>query len=121
MEVAANSIANPKRILAIKFSSLGDIVLTISPLRKLKDIFPFAKIDFLVLNDYAPILEGNKYINRIIPLNRKASFIGLIKTGNWINNSNYDLVIDFHNSLRSKIIRFWIRKIPKRNTRKSWG
>jgi heptosyltransferase-2 len=118
MEIVANSIANPKRILAIKFSSLGDIVLTTSPLRKLKEIFPSTKIDFLTLNDYAPILEGNKYIDRIIPLNRKASFVELIKTGNWINNSNYDLVIDFHNSLRSKIIRYKIRNIPKRYLKK---
>jgi len=114
MAIAKNRIANPKRILVIKFSSIGDIVLTISPLKTLKNIFPSAKIDFLTLNDFAPILEGNKYIDRIIPSDRNTGFRQLIKTGRWINNSEYDLVIDFHNSLRSKIIRFWIRKIPKR-------
>jgi lipopolysaccharide heptosyltransferase II len=118
MAVVTNSIANPKRILVIKFSSIGDIVLTTSPLRTLKDIFPSAKIDFLTLNDFASILKGNKYINRIIPFNREASFVELIKTGNWINNSDYDLIIDFHNSLRSKIIRFIIRNIPKRYLKK---
>jgi ADP-heptose:LPS heptosyltransferase len=114
MVIAKNRIANPKRILVIKFSSIGDIVLTVSPLKTLKNIFPSARIDFLTLNDFAPILEGNKYIDRIIPFDRNVDFRQLIKTGKWINNSDYDLVIDFHNSLRSKIIRFWIRKIPKR-------
>ncbi|MCJ7801320.1 MAG: glycosyltransferase family 9 protein, partial [Candidatus Marinimicrobia bacterium] len=89
-------------------------VLTMSPLKTLKNIFPSARIDFLTLNDFAPILEGNKYIDRIILFDRNGGFRQLIKTGRWINNSTYDLVIDFHNSLRSKIIRFWVRKIPKR-------
>ncbi len=118
MAIEINRIANPKRILAIKFSSIGDIVLTISPLRTLKNIFPSVKIDFLTLNNYAPILEGNKYIDRIIPFDRNAGFVKLIKTGKWINNSDYDLVIDFHNSIRSKIIRFIIRNIPKRYLKK---
>ncbi|MCJ7801594.1 MAG: hypothetical protein MUP82_04470, partial [Candidatus Marinimicrobia bacterium] len=114
MAIVKNRIANPKRILVIKFSSIGDIVLTMSPLKTLKNIFPSARIDFLTLNDFAPILEGNKYIDRIIPFDRDAGFRQLIKTGRWINSSEYDLIIDFHNSLRSKIIRFWIRNIPKR-------
>ena len=114
MAIAKNRIANPKRILVIKFSSIGDIVLTMSPLKTLKNIFPSARIDFLTLNDFAPILEGNKYIDGIILFDRNGGFRQLIKTGKWINNSDYDLVIDFHNSLRSKIIRFWIKNIPKR-------
>lgn len=118
MAIATNKIANPKRILVIKFSSIGDVVLTMSPIITLKSIFPTVKIDILTLNDYAPILEGNKYIDRIIPYDRNTSFIELIKTGKWINKSDYDLVIDFHNSLRSKIIRIFIRKIQKYHLRK---
>lgn len=118
MAIVTNRIANPKRILVIKFSSIGDIVLTTSPLRTLKNIFPAAKIDFLTLKDFSPILEGINYIDKIISFNRNAGFLKLIKTGKWINNSDYDLVIDFHNSLRSKIIRFIIRKIPKRYLKK---
>ncbi len=67
---------------------------------------------------YAPILEGNKYINRIIPFNQDAGFRQLVKTGRWINNSDYDLIIDFHNSLRSKFVRIFIRKIQKYYLRK---
>jgi ADP-heptose:LPS heptosyltransferase len=114
MAVVTNKIVNPKRILVLKFSSIGDIVLTTSPLKSLKKIFPSTKIDFLTLNDYASILEGNNYVDRIIPFDRNAGFIKLIKTGIWINHSSYDLVIDFHNSLRSKIIRLCVRDIRKR-------
>jgi len=118
MAIAKNKIANPKRILVIKFSSIGDIVLTMSPIKTLKNLFPTAKIDFLTLDNFASILEGNKIIDRIIQFDKNAGLIKLIKTGKWINNSDYDLVIDFHNSLRSKIIRFMIRDIPKRYLKK---
>ena len=118
MAIAINRVVNPKRILAIKFSSIGDIVLTTSPLRTLKNIFPTSKIDFLTLNEYAPILEGNKYVDQIIPFDRNAGFVKLIKLGKWINKSDYDLIIDFHNSLRSKIIRLIIVNIPKRYLKK---
>ena len=113
MAIAISKIANPKRILAIKFSSIGDIVLTTSPIKSLKSHFPSAKIDFLTLQHFVPIIEGNKYIDTIIPFNKNARFSELIKIGKWINKSNYDLVIDFHNSLRSKIIRIFIQNIPK--------
>jgi len=113
MATATNKVANPQRILVIKFSSIGDIVLTMSPIISLKTIFPTVKIDILTLDDYTSILDGNKYIDRIIPFDRDAGFRQLVKTGRWINNSDYDLVIDFHNSLRSKIIRLFIRNIQK--------
>ena len=118
MATVANRIANPKRILVIKFSSIGDIVLTTSPLKTLRNIFPFAKIDFLTLSNFASILEGSQIIDKTIPFDKNAGFRQLIKTGKWINDSDYDLVIDFHNSLRSKIIRLVIRNIPKRYLKK---
>ena len=118
MAIAKNRIVAPNRILAIKFSSIGDIVLTTSPLRTLSHIFPSAKIDFLTLNNFAPILEGSKIIHKIIQFDKNTGFKGLIKTGKWINSSDYDLLIDFHNSLRSKIIRSIISNIPKRYLKK---
>lgn len=118
MAIEKNKIANPKRILAIKFSSIGDIVLTTSPIKTLKKTFPSAKIDFLTREDFVPLIEGNKYIDKVIPFNRDAGFFDLIKTGNWINNSSYDFVVDFHNSLRSSIILSRIRRIEKRKLKK---
>lgn len=118
MAIAQNKVATPKRILAIKFSSIGDIVLTTSPIKSLKSIFPSAKIDFLTREDFAPLVEGNKYLNTIIPFNREANLFQLVKTGKWINNTDYDLIIDFHNSLRSRIILSQIRRTPKRILKK---
>ena len=82
MAIVKNRIVDPNRILVIKFSSIGDIVLTTSPIKSLKLAFPGAKIDFLTLSSFAPILEGNSYIDNIIPFNRNAGLSQLIKLVN---------------------------------------
>lgn len=118
MAIEKNRIKNPRRILALKFSSIGDIVLTTSPIKTLKKIFPSSKIDLLTLSDFVPLVEGVDFIDNILYFNRDAGIFQLLKTGKWINKSNYDLVIDFHNSLRSKIIRAYLKDIPFRTLKK---
>jgi len=118
MAIAKSRIANPKNILAIKFSSIGDIVLTTSPLQSLQQTFPESNIDVLTLREFTPLLEGVSFVNKIIPFDRKANFPQLIKTGRWMNSSEYDLIIDFHNSLRSKIILSQVKRIPTRILKK---
>ena len=93
------------KILFIRFSSIGDIVLTTSPLRSLKKGIPNAQIHYLTLEEYAPLLEGNSSIDRLHVLVSSASVFKLISVGNYLNHCNFDVVVDMHDSLRSKIIR----------------
>lgn len=118
MAIGKNKIANPNNILAIKFSSIGDIVLTTSPIQSLKNAYPESNISILTLHEFAPLLEGVTFINNIIPFDRTTGFLSLVRTGKWINSSDYDLIVDFHNTLRSKIILSFVKKIQKRILRK---
>lgn len=95
---------DPQAILVLRFSSIGDIVLATSPLTTLRKRFPNARIDFMVLSHFAPLLENHPYIDRIININ-KASHISILKGIGDLANENYDLVVDLHNSLRTKLIR----------------
>ncbi|MBL0691172.1 MAG: glycosyltransferase family 9 protein [SAR324 cluster bacterium] len=96
------------RVLVIRFSSLGDVVLLSCLFRELKNIFPQAKIDFVTLAEFSEIHSLSPHINEIISWPRlhhiKSLWIlaGLLKI-----NKNYDLVIDAHKSTRSLII--WLR------------
>lgn len=107
-----------KKILVIRFSSIGDIIQCTSPLATLRKYFPDAKIIFLTLEDYVDLLDGNSFIDQVIALQKNAGLKGIIKTGNYLNRQGFDLVIDLHNSLRSKLIcqrmkRVEIRKLKK--------
>ncbi len=90
------------KILVIRLSSLGDILLATPVLRGLSKRFPFAKIDFLTKTQYAPLIDQNPYISRIIKL-EKGDLSELLSLRKMIR-SEYDLVVDLHRNLRTLIL-----------------
>lgn len=94
------------RILVIRLSSIGDIILTTPILKELKSKYPNIKIDFLVLENFQDSIKGSKYIDNLILFNKK-KHDGLKKMwafGKELKKNNYDLVLDLHSKIRSKII-----------------
>ena len=91
------------KILIIRFSSLGDVLLTTPVVRSIRKNYPSAEIHFLTKKQYAPIIKNNPNINKIIEYDSKnKKFINLIKI---ISKKQYDLIIDLH----SKLDSFWIK------------
>lgn len=104
-------MSDPRTILVQRLSSIGDIVQATSPLATIRKQFPEARIDFMTLSHFAPILENHPYINRIIKINKTEPVFTLRSLGNRIDEE-YDLVVDLHNSLRTQIMRRRIVKAP---------
>ncbi len=96
------------KILIIRFSSLGDIVLTSPLVRTLRSQFPFAQIDFLVKEEYADLVRFNPNLSSVIEM-RRGDWNELQSLLNRIQSERYDLIVDLHNSLRSRYIRFLSR------------
>lgn len=86
---------HPKKILVIRFSSIGDIVLCSPVFRLLKKHWN-AEIHWLTKPQYSFVNEHNPYIDRIITLDD--SFEQSLEK---IQQTNYDLVVDLHKNLRS--------------------
>ncbi len=95
----------PKAILVIRFSSIGDIVLATSPLKSIRSAFPGARIDFLTLDTFQDILLFHPNIERLLVLRKDASRKEVSDFARNLRTEKYDLVVDLHNSLRSKLIR----------------
>ena len=87
------------RLLIIRLSSLGDILLTTPVIRALKNKFPEAKIDFLLREEYEDTLKYNSYLNKTILLKRDYGSEELIAA---LKSSNYELIIDLQNNGRSR-------------------
>ncbi len=83
-----------KRVLIIRFSSIGDIVLCSPVLRNLKNKFPDLKIDVLTKKEFAFVWEGNPYIENIL------KWGDLEDTSIW-KQATYDVILDLHNNIRS--------------------
>ena len=89
------------KFLILRFSSIGDIILTTPVVRCLKLQYPEAEIHYATKKSYKTLLENNPYIDKIFVLEN-----GLNKLTQSLQSENYDFVIDLHNNLRTSIIKF---------------
>ena len=88
------------KVLVLRFSSIGDIVLTTPVVRTLKTQLPNVEVHFATKLAYAGILKENPYIDKIHTLDN--SLDKLIGT---LRKESFDVVIDLHNNLRTRIIK----------------
>jgi lipopolysaccharide heptosyltransferase II len=91
------------RILIIRFSSLGDIILLTPLFREAKKRFPNARLDFLTSTTFASVCNNNPSIDSIYAFdrNRKGE---LARTITLVKENRYDLILDAHCSLRSRLL-----------------
>lgn len=82
-----------KKILIIRLSSLGDIILTEPLVRALREKYHDTQIDFLVKKEYSPIVRLFGTLSNILEYENDTI------------SRDYDVVLDIHDVLRSKRIR----------------
>ncbi|WP_027128457.1 glycosyltransferase family 9 protein [Fusobacterium perfoetens] len=94
------------RILIIRLSSIGDIILTTPILKQLKEKYPNITIDFLVLKNFKDSIEGSPYIDNLILFDKKINdgYKNIKELAKKLNKNNYDYVFDLHRKFRSKLI-----------------
>jgi ADP-heptose:LPS heptosyltransferase len=63
---------NPARILIIRLTAIGDVVLTLPAVSVLRQNFPAAKISFLTTSENASLLRGFRDVDETIALDRAA-------------------------------------------------
>lgn len=110
LEVYRDAMANFS-ILIIKFSSLGDIILSTAALRAVKERFGANhKISFLVASEHKDALLRSPYIDELLIADLKGKdkgLLGLWKLGRNLRNRNFDIVIDLQNNRASHILSYF--------------
>lgn len=96
---------NPRKILIIRLSSIGDIVLSTPLIRVLRNKFPNSQIDFIIKREFAELLKYNPNLTNLIEFNSENGFKELLKLKRQILKEKYDLIVDIHNNLRSVFLR----------------
>ena len=84
------------KFLILRFSSIGDIVLTTPVIRCLRLQMPEAEIHFLSRQNFRDVLEHNPYINKNIFY--KDDVDEVISE---LKKEKYDYIIDLHHNIRS--------------------
>ena len=108
------------RILVIRLSSLGDILLTTPLIRALKENNPLCEIDYILKEEYEPLLKDNPNISEIY----KYPYIPRIRSHlvKIFRKKKYGLIIDLQSNMRSLEIKNRLNrksvKFNKRSTAK---
>lgn len=98
------------KIAIVKLSALGDIVHAMAILQFIKELIPESRIDWIVEENFAPVLEHNPYIDTILPVNlktlktNKLNIFPEIKRLRKYAKNNYDIVIDLQGLIKSAIV-----------------
>jgi ADP-heptose:LPS heptosyltransferase len=88
------------KILVLRFSSIGDIVLTTPVVRQLKTQVPGARVHFATKPAYRSLLEANPYVDRTHVLS--GTLGELVRE---LRAEQFDFIVDLHNNLRTRLIR----------------
>ncbi len=93
----------PLKILIIRFSSIGDIVLTTPVLRALHNQLG-AEIHYLTKPAFESIVSTNLYVKKVLTLSE--DFEQMIRS---LRQENYDHIIDLHHNIRTRRIKLALK------------
>lgn len=88
------------KILVLRFSSIGDIVLTTPVVRALAQQVPGAQVHFATKPGYRGLLEANPYVAKVHVLG--GSLGELVQE---LKAEQFDYIVDLHNNLRTRLIK----------------
>lgn len=94
------------KLLFVRFSSIGDIVLTSAAIRCAKQQLEGVEIHFLTKKSMKAVTEANPYIDQFHYLD--ANYAQVIKS---LKNEKFDYIIDLHKNLRTLRLK-WALKVP---------
>lgn len=95
------------KFLIVRFSSIGDIVLTTPVVRHLKQQVEGASIHYLTKSAFATILEANPYIDQVHAF-KDGDLNTLIRQ---LKSLGFDYVIDLHHNARSERVKMILKRM----------
>lgn len=105
-----------ENILIIQTAFLGDLILTTPLFREVKRIFPGARLTVVVNKGTESVLEGNPWIDELIPMDKKtikSSLFGFWNFCQELRKRKFTICISPHFSFRSSIMA-WMSGAKRR-------
>ena len=113
------------RILIIRFSSLGDIVIQSSFVRWLKQVKPDCHISFLLAKEFGPLVNDLSEVDQVWTYERSSGVKDLkqlLSIAQKISHDSIDLVFDLHGNTRTSLLSLLSSvpfiKVDKRSIRR---
>ncbi|MBN1558832.1 lipopolysaccharide heptosyltransferase II [candidate division KSB1 bacterium] len=107
-------LIEPRKILIIQTAFIGDVVLTTPLIREVKNLFPLASLDVLVIPQTQNVLQNNPHLHSLITFDKrgdkKRAFRDIARQ---LAERRYDLCLIPHRSFTSALLAV-SAKIPLR-------
>lgn len=97
----------PRRILIVRLSAIGDVIVTTPVSRALRHAFPAAYLAWVVEPRAADVIRDNPFLDEVIPWERKKGglrFRELLEITRKLRERKFDTVIDCQGLLRSAVL-----------------
>jgi heptosyltransferase-1 len=89
--------------LVVRLGAMGDILHALPAVRALKIGHPYTSLAWVVEPKWAPLLDGNPFVDHVISL-RRDSFQGLVASYRALRESHYRFAVDFQGLLKSALV-----------------
>jgi heptosyltransferase-1 len=90
------------RILVVRLSSMGDVIHALPAVASLKHSFPHSHVSWVIRTRWIPLLEGNPFVDEVIPFDRTLS--GIIAARRRLRKQKFDLAVDFQGLIQSAMV-----------------
>ena len=90
-------------ILVVRLGAMGDILHALPAARSLKLGHPECALTWVVEAKWAPLLDGNPFVDRVVRLQRD-SLAGLLASRRALRESRYKIAVDFQGLIKSALV-----------------
>ena len=99
-----STVSSP-RILLVRFSSLGDVLLMTPLIRALRARHPAATLTALTKQSWAPLLSANPHLDEVVTVAPGQSLVPLARA---IRGERFTHLLDLHGSVRPRVLRLLV-------------
>jgi predicted lipopolysaccharide heptosyltransferase III len=96
--------AKVRRVLVVRLRSIGDTVLVTPALHALRRFLPQARIDILLEDWVAPVLEGLPDVDGIITVERGAGALARARAARELRAARYDVAFNLHGGTTATLL-----------------
>lgn len=92
-----------RRVLVVRLRSIGDTVLSTPSLHALRRFLPEARVDVLLEDWVAPLLEGSEEVDRVVTVER-GSTSGRVQAARALRAERYDVAFNLHGGTTATLL-----------------
>jgi heptosyltransferase I len=93
---------DPFRILVVRLGAMGDVIHALPGVASLKHGFPRSHVTWAIRPRWMPLIEGNPFVDEILPLERSAR--GIRVAWRKLRARRFDLAVDFQGLVQSALV-----------------